>query len=43
MSFVLHTCATSPEGEGILIGGAYALTDAGLETLSGGDLELCAV
>ena len=43
MSFVLHTYATSPEGEGILIGGAYALTEAGLETLSGGDLELCVV
>ncbi|MBT6117825.1 MAG: aminopeptidase P family protein [Rhodospirillaceae bacterium] len=40
MTFVLHTNATSSDGCGVLIGGAYALTDAGLETLSGGDLEL---
>ncbi|MHB1220072.1 MAG: M24 family metallopeptidase [Alphaproteobacteria bacterium] len=39
-SFVLHTLMPSADGFGILIGGAYVLTDKGLECLSGGDLEL---
>ena len=41
MTFVLHTADTDEEtGQGCLIGGAYALTESGLEILSGGDLEL---
>ncbi|MFO0995261.1 MAG: Xaa-Pro peptidase family protein [Alphaproteobacteria bacterium] len=40
MAFVLHSYATSADGVGIMVGGAYALTDKGLETLSGGDVEL---
>lgn len=39
-SFVLHTLMPSSDGFGILVGGAYVLTDGGLECLSGGDLEL---
>ena len=39
-SFVLHTLMPSADGYGILIGGAYVLTEKGLECLSGGDLEL---
>jgi Xaa-Pro dipeptidase len=43
MTFVLHSYATSPDGFGIMAGGAYALTEKGLETLSGGDVELMTV
>lgn len=42
-SFVLHTLMPSADGYGILIGGAYVLTEKGLECLSGGDLELMVV
>ena len=41
MTFVLHTADKDEEtGQRCLIGGAYALTESGLENLSGGDLEL---
>jgi Xaa-Pro dipeptidase len=43
MAFVLHSYATSPDGFGIMVGGAYALTEKGLETLSGGDVELMTI
>jgi Xaa-Pro dipeptidase len=43
MSFVLHSSVATPEGHGILIGGAYILGDRGLEVWSGGDLELLVV
>jgi Xaa-Pro aminopeptidase len=44
MVFVLHACLQLPEeGQGVVQGGTYALTDAGLEMLVGGgavDLEI---
>ena len=44
MTFVLHTSSSDPDtGQQVLVGGAYAVTDNGLEVLSGGDLELQAV
>lgn len=42
-AFVLHTLMPSADGFGILIGGAYVLTENGLECLSGGDLEMARV
>jgi hypothetical protein len=43
MTFVLHISVSSPEGFGFIIGGAYLLTNRGLEILSGGDLDLIVV
>lgn len=41
MTFVLHTSSIDPDRrQHILVGGAYAVTDNGLEAMSGGDLEL---
>jgi Xaa-Pro dipeptidase len=42
-AFVLHTLAVTPEGNGLLLGGAYVLTESGLECWSGGDLGLMIV
>ncbi len=42
-SFVLHSSAKGPDGFGLLVGGAYILTEAGLECLSGGPLDLAVV
>jgi Xaa-Pro dipeptidase len=43
MTFVLHCMVRTPDGRGILIGGAYTLGADGVEVLSGGDLELTVV
>lgn len=41
MTFVLHTSSIDPgKHQHILVGGAYAVTDNGLEAMSGGDFEL---
>lgn len=41
MVFVLHQAFQFPEERlGVIIGGTYALTESGLEVLTGGDLEL---
>ena len=43
-SFTLHVALKDPvENLGLMLGGAYVLTDAGLECLSGGALELTVV
>jgi hypothetical protein len=42
MTFVLHTQVYTPT-EGMMPGGAYAITEKGLEVWSGGDLELLVV
>jgi Xaa-Pro dipeptidase len=43
MTFVLHSSMATPDGYGILIGGAYVLGSKALEVWSGGDLELLVV
>lgn len=44
MVFVLHTdLMVHPEKLGILVGSSYAMTDAGLEHLAGGDFDLLVV
>lgn len=41
MTFVLHTSSIDQDKrQHILVGGAYAVTDKGLEAMSGGDFEL---